>query len=318
MTLRWMPAARKTAIAIATSSLLACHSSDNATGDVIPDAAARALTSSAAAPVTAIPDIPQRAPPSDVGAVPPNATWSAAALASRVLTPGGGTVHPYDLDLVRFNYVGWTRGGRTFAASGNEPVTIRLREANPPGLAEALRLMVAGEKRRVWIGPAIGFDERAQRNGSPGGDLVMDVELVEIVPTPSPPPTPPDAMGPQRGAHTTPSGLSYRLLASGAKRAPRPTSGSIVVYNYTTWTMTGALLDSTIPEGQPRSAFLAQLEPHWRSALGMMKVGDRMRFWFTPDPASDPSVASDSNAKTQSLVVDVELIYVYAVDSRGS
>ena len=245
---------------------------------------------------------------------------SRSGLASAVLSPGRGTVHPYDLDLVRLRFVGWTKAGKVFDATGDQPAPTRVHATFPPGLSEGLRLMVAGEKRRLWIPAALGFPQEAQANGLPAGDLVMDVELVEIVPTPLPPPAPADANGPPPGtAHQTGSGISYRLLASGGKTAPRATRDSIVVYNYTTWTSAGTLLDSTIPEGQPQSAPLAQLEPHWRDALSVMKVGDKLRFWFVGKQplARSGAPPPSGSASNPLLVVDVELLYVYAVESRG-
>jgi hypothetical protein len=49
--------------------------------------------------------------------------------------------------------------------------------------------MVPGEKRRMWIPAAIAGNPQ-QRPDIPPGDLVMDVQRVEIVPTPKPPSSP--------------------------------------------------------------------------------------------------------------------------------
>ena len=58
-----------------------------------------------------------------------------------------------------------------------------------PGWTEGVGLMVVGEKRRLWIPAALAYGERP-RPGAPAGDLVFDVELLDITPAPKPPPFP--------------------------------------------------------------------------------------------------------------------------------
>ena len=91
--------------------------------------------------------------PADVAAVPDDAATTASGLASRVLSEGEGSEHPAAEDRVTVHYSGWTEG---------------------------LQLMVVGEKRRFWIPADLAYGENPG-GGRPGGMLVFDVELLDIV-----------------------------------------------------------------------------------------------------------------------------------------
>ena len=54
-----------------------------------------------------------------------------------------------------------------------------------PGWTEGVQLMVEGETRRFWIPAAMAYGETPRRPGAPSGDLVFDVELIEILPPPA-------------------------------------------------------------------------------------------------------------------------------------
>jgi peptidylprolyl isomerase len=258
------------------------------------DEASTEAGTAAAAPTDTVPQVPA---PADVESAPASATRGASGLASAKLVSGRGSVHPEDFDIVRLRFVGWTRDGRTFGSTGTTPMATRVRSAFPAGLAEGVKQMVDGEKRRLWIPARLAFDANARRAGFPAGDVVMDVELVQVIVTPRPPPAPRDAAAPPPGVRRTASNVAYRLIEPGPKGARKPVGDSVVTYNYSTWTRDGTLVDSTIPEGEPRSAQIRKLQAIWRDVIATMHVGDRVRFWIQ-DPA---------------LVVDVELLYVYDV-----
>ncbi|HEV8241551.1 MAG TPA: FKBP-type peptidyl-prolyl cis-trans isomerase [Thermoanaerobaculia bacterium] len=121
---------------------------------------------------------PPTAPP-DVAAVPADAEKTASGLASKVLKPGTGTVHPKATSTVQVHYSGWTTDGKMFDSSvvrGN-PVAFPLTNV-VPGWTEGLQLMVEGEKRRFWIPSKLAYDGQP---GYPQGMLVFDIELLKIV-----------------------------------------------------------------------------------------------------------------------------------------
>ena len=119
--------------------------------------------------------------PEDVAAAPASAEKTASGIASRVLVKGTGAVHPKATDQVKVHYSGWTTDGKLFDSSvmRNESIVFPLNQVIP-GWTEGVQLMVAGEKRRLWIPAKLAYGETPPP-GAPAGTLVFDVELIEIV-----------------------------------------------------------------------------------------------------------------------------------------
>lgn len=128
------------------------------------------------------------AAPADVAAPPADAAVTASGLASKVLKAGKGTVHPAVTDRVEVHYSGWTVDGKMFDSSvvRGKPLTFALNQVIA-GWSEGVQLMVAGEKRRLWIPARLAYEGVADR---PQGTLVFDVELLKILPAPLSPPLP--------------------------------------------------------------------------------------------------------------------------------
>ncbi len=130
---------------------------------------------------------PQPPPtPDDVAAVPSNATRTESGLAYRVLQEGTGTEHPSATSRVSVHYTGWTTDGESFDSSitRGRPASFRLNGVIA-GWTEGVQLMVVGERTRFWIPEELAYGGRP---GAPAGMLVFDVELLEILPTPTAPP----------------------------------------------------------------------------------------------------------------------------------
>ena len=116
--------------------------------------------------------------PSDVAAPPSDAHVTASGLATKVLEPGSGTVHPTAHSRVKVHYSGWTTDGQMFDSSvvRNEPISFGLNQVIS-GWTEGVQLMVEGEKRRLWIPERLAY---GGQRGAPQGMLVFDVELIRI------------------------------------------------------------------------------------------------------------------------------------------
>jgi peptidylprolyl isomerase len=116
--------------------------------------------------------------PEDVAAPPADAETTASGLASKVLRPGVGQSHPKKSSTVTVHYSGWTTDGKLFDSSvmRGQPATFPLNRVIP-GWTEGLQLMVAGERRRLWIPEKLAYKGAA---GAPQGMLVFDVELIEF------------------------------------------------------------------------------------------------------------------------------------------
>jgi peptidylprolyl isomerase len=222
--------------------------------------------------------------------------------------PGAGKDHPKAEDTVRVQYTGWTKAGVMFDSSvtRGEPATFPLSHVIK-GWTEGLQLMVVGEKRRFWIPAALAYGDRPQM-GAPSGDLVFDVELLDIKLGPKAPPVPPDVKAPPWNATKTASGLAYRLLKKGSgTQSPTPTNR--VTVNYSGWTTDGKMFDSSATRGEPATFPLNGVIKGWTEGVQLMKVGDIMRFWI-PGVLAYGDKPTRPGAPAGLLVFDVELIAI--------
>jgi peptidylprolyl isomerase len=296
--------------ASAVAPALGCAKKDSATKD---SASVDAAVASAFPPKK--PGPPPIPAPDDVAAADPDAVKTASGLATKVLTPGTGTVHPTTNDRVKVNYTGWTTDGKMFDSSvtRGQPATFGVKDVIP-GWTEGLQLMVAGEKRRMWIPAEIAYGARAMPGIPANSALTFDVELLDITAMPKPPPVPDDVAAAPASAKKTASGLAYKMLQAGTDpKAAKPDPTSMVTVNYTGWTTDGKMFDSSITRGQPAKFPLGRVIKGWTEGLQLMKVGDKMRFWIPGKLAyEDPDRPKRPGAPQGMLVFDVELIDVAA------
>jgi peptidylprolyl isomerase len=239
-------------------------------------------------------------PPPDVAAPAADAEKTASGLASKILVPGTGISRPASDDVVTVHYTGWTTDGKMFDSSiaRGRPSTFGLDRVIQ-GWGEAVQLMVAGEKRRVWIPEALAYKGR---EGRPKGMLVFEIELLSF--TPSPTKAPPDVKAPPKDAQFTVSGLAYKSLKAGSgTRHPR--SMSTVTVHYTGWTVDGKMFDSSVVRGQPATFSLDKVIPGWTEGLQLMVEGEKMRFWIPEKIAY-----KGQQPPFGTLVFDVELIKI--------
>jgi peptidylprolyl isomerase len=266
-----------------------------------------AATAAATPTATATPSSDPKAipAPSDVATPPADAKKTASGLASKVLTAGKGTVHPKDVDQVKVHYTGWTSDGKMFDSSvaRGEPTSFGVTQVIA-GWTEALKLMVVGEKRRLWIPAKIAYGETA-RPGYPAGQLTFEVELLEIV---SPPETPKDVAAPPADAKKTTSGLAYKVLKKGTGK-DHPTATSRVSVHYSGWTKDGKMFDSSVTRGEPTSFGLNQVIPGWTEGVQLMVVGEKTRFWI-PGKMAYGDEPKRPGAPSGQLTFDVELLAI--------
>lgn len=260
-----------------------------------------ALSASAFAAAAAIQPPGQPAPippPPDVAAAPKDATTSASGLASKVLQAGKGTSKPGATDLVTVHYTGWTTDGKMFDSSivRKAPSTFPLDRVIK-GWGEGVQLMVAGEKRRLWIPEALAYQGKRE----PKGLLVFDIELIEF--SPSPTVAPPDVAAPPADAKKTASGLTYKVIKAGTG-AEHPKKSSRVTVHYTGWTTNGKMFDSSVMRGQPATFGLGEVIEGWTEGVQLMVVGEKTRFWIPEKLA----YKGQAGAPAGMLVFDVELL----------
>ena len=246
--------------------------------------------------------------PEDVAAPPADAEKTESGLASKILEPGKGTTHPAKTDLVTVHYTGWTTDGKMFDSSrtGGKPATFPLDKVIP-GWTEGVQLMVAGEKRRLWIPEELAYKGK---EGRPAGMLVFDVELISFKAPPAketpsdPTKAPDDVQRPPADAKRTESGLSYKILKRGTG-TEHPQATSSVTVNYSGWTTDGKLFDSTYASHDPATFRLNRVIPGWTEGLQLMVEGEKRRFWIP-----EALAYAGQGPVNGDLVFDVELIRI--------
>jgi peptidylprolyl isomerase len=131
--------------------------------------------------------VPRPPAPPDLKAPPKEAKTTKSGLVYLVLTKGKGKRHPVDETRAEVIYTGWQPDGKMFQTSiaAGDTATVRVKLL-PPGWREAMKLMVEGDKWRLWLTGKLGFGELAPGAenlpfGPPAGPVVYEVELVKIV-----------------------------------------------------------------------------------------------------------------------------------------
>ena len=237
---------------------------------------------------------PQSAPP-DVAAPPSDAERTASGLASKVLTPGTGDRHPDGNDRVAVHFTGWTTQGDKFQSSYDkgQAAVFDLRTVFP-GWAEAMQLMVKGEKRRIWIPEHLG--PKGPKTG-PDGATVFEIEMLDIqhVPDPAPP----------ADAERTPSGAFTTRLAAGSGDE-HPQAEAAVLLNYTGWTTDGTIFASSSQRGRPAAFPLARVMAPFAEAVRMMVVGEKRQVWIPEELAAGNWPGSPEGM----LIFELELLEI--------
>ncbi len=238
-------------------------------------------------------------PPPDVAAPPKDAKKTASGLATKVLQPGTGKDHPRADDLVTVHYTGWTADGKMFDSSvvRGTPASFSLNRVIA-GWTEGVQLMVAGEKRRLWVPEAMAYNKQP---GRPAGMLVFDVELIDM-----PTRAPADVKAPPADAKRTASGLAYKVLKAGTGRALHPKATDEVMVHYTGWTTDGKMFDSSVTRGQPATFPLNGVIAGWTEGVQLMVEGGETRFWI---PEALAYKGRPDRPKGM-LVFDIELLRI--------
>jgi FKBP-type peptidyl-prolyl cis-trans isomerase len=299
---------------LAAAALLACQrtsgdgsgASQDTTKTATTDDQAGAAVSTSTPPATPpAPPAPQDVPaPPDVAAPPADAQKTASGLAYKHLQEGTGA-QPNEWDEVKVHYTGWTTDGKMFdtSAKRGQPATFPLNRVIP-GWTEGVQLLKQGGKARLWIPEELAYKGRP---GAPQGMLVFDVELLEVIDRPEPPPAPADVAAPPKDAKKTEKGTFYKVLQPGTGKE-HPTAESVVKVHYTGWTTDGKMFDSSVVRGEPISFPLTRVIPGWTDGLQTMVVGEKTRLWIPEELAYQ----GRPGAPQGMLVFDVELLGIEA------
>ena len=241
-------------------------------------------------------------PPPDVAAPPKDATTLPSGLASKVLQPGTGTAKPA-ADRHRSPCI--TRAGpptgrcSTARVARNAPNTFPLDRVIK-GWGEGVQLMIAGEKRRLWIPQTLAYKGQA---GRPAGMLVFDIELLELRAAAH------RAAARRRGGR--PPTRSARRPAW-PTRCSRPAPAPSIRGREPRHRALLRLADQRQAVRQlgdarrARHFGLGDVIPGWTEGVQLMVVGEKTRFWIPEGLA----YKGQSGVPRGMLVFDVELIAI--------
>lgn len=251
-------------------------------------------------------------PPKDVSAPPPNAIKVSSGIAMEKLKPGSGNEYPRGDDCAVIRFTAWKRDGSLFSSSGLQGAsTVQCLFTAIPGIAEALKLMTAGEKRRIWVPADMAFAAHVAHHGNkhvdadpvPEVDLTIDLELIRIMRAPT---RPADLEKPPPTALRMQSGLAIQVLQQG-HGTKHPSLSSNVTLNFSGWTADGRLIESTVTSGHPAVFLLGTVIPGWREALTNMLAGEKARIWI-PAALAYGIHPLDGMTPAGDLVYDIELL----------
>ncbi len=245
---------------------------------------------------------------------PADAEKTESGLASKILEAGTGKEKPGASDVATVNFSGWKKDGDLLHSTiiDGQPSQIKIDQVPIKGWTEALQLMVKGEKRRFWIPAALAFGNEGPE-GTPTGDLIFDMELVDFKSTPKPPPAPkaPDAPADVAAApddaSKTDSGLASKVLKAGEGTAT-PGEDDFVKFDFSGWKTDGSSVGSSkMPNGRPMAMPLSKAPiKGWTEGIQLMKKGETRRFWIPA--ALGFGNAGQPGAPTGDLVFDIELL----------
>lgn len=119
--------------------------------------------------------------PSDLAAAPADAETAGGGLAWKVLQEGTGDGTPGPGDTVKVHYIGWNTEGQWFDSSYSKGTAAVIEfDTLIEGWKRAIRDMVPGEKRRLWVPAEMAY---ANDPAGPQGPLVFEIELLEVNPS---------------------------------------------------------------------------------------------------------------------------------------
>jgi FKBP-type peptidyl-prolyl cis-trans isomerase len=236
---------------------------------------------------------PEPVPPG----VPADAQSTASGLRYLLTKIGTTGEPPVATDTVIVRYAVYDEHGKKLAGTRDRDTETVEMSALPPGWAEGMTLMVAGDRAKLWLPEAIAYPPDAV---GPEGALVIEVELVDVLRRSggTPPSTPPD------DALRTKSGIAYIVLTPGTGTG-HPDANDRVTAHYVGWTASdGNRFDSSYDRGEPIDFTANQVIKGWGEAVRLMVVGEKTRFWIPSSLAYDGKVGRPAGM----LIFDIELV----------
>jgi FKBP-type peptidyl-prolyl cis-trans isomerase FklB len=113
--------------------------------------------------------------------------------------------------------------------------------------------------------------------------------------------------GHTKGVVTTASGLQYKIIAAGDKKAPAISSADTVTVDYRGKLIDGTEFDSSYSRGVPATFPVNGVIKGWQEALVLMKPGAKWQLFIPPDLANGPRAQPKIPANSL-LIFEVNLL----------
>jgi FKBP-type peptidyl-prolyl cis-trans isomerase FklB len=117
-----------------------------------------------------------------------------------------------------------------------------------------------------------------------------------------------DANKTKPGVVTLPSGLEYKVIASGT--GPKPTTEDTVLCNYRGTLINGKEFDASTKHGGPTEIPVGGVIKGWTEALQLMPVGSKWELYIPSDLAYGPRQAGPDIGPSSTLIFEVELVSI--------
>ncbi len=246
------------------------------------------------------------APPVPTAVEEDNLTTTDSGLQYFDIVKGEGDMPQVGQEVV-INYVAWLQEGEVFIArsddQGGELTFAIGSDMVFPGWEEGVSTMQKGGKRLLVIPPDLALGDEGGGRIPPGATLLMEVELVDILPLVTP--TAVD----EADFTVTESGLKDYDLVEGDGAVAE--AGNDVTVNYTGWLTNNVKFDSSLDAGQPFTFTLgtAAVIPGWDEGVAGMKVGGKRQL-IIPADLGYGATGGGSIPPNATLIFEVELLDV--------
>ena len=117
------------------------------------------------------------------------------------------------------------------------------------------------------------------------------------------------------GVETTPSGLQYKVIKSGAGAGASPKVTDRVQVHYHGTLIDGTVFDSSVERGEPITFPVGGVIRGWVEALQKMKVGDKWQLYIPSSLAYGPRGAGGAIGPHETLIFEVELLGIEQPDT---
>jgi FKBP-type peptidyl-prolyl cis-trans isomerase FklB len=120
--------------------------------------------------------------------------------------------------------------------------------------------------------------------------------------------------GKEKGMITTASGLQYKILAAGDKKAPPIANTDTVTVEYRGKLINGTEFDSSYSRGVPATFPVNGVIKGWQEALVLMKPGAKWQLFIPPELAYGPRTQAKIPSNSL-LIFDVNVVSVEAANA---